>query len=133
MLVVSIAGAVGTLGYTIANPKVGETFTEFYILGTSGKAIDYPTELSVGEEGRVIAGIVNREHETVTYSIQVTIDGVKNSEMGPVTLEHDEKWEEVASFMPDRAGNNQKVEFLLYRLDRDEVCRRVHLWIDVTK
>ncbi len=46
----------------------GERFTEFYILGLEGKADNYPDELTVGEEGRVILGIVNHEHEDgLTY------------------------------------------------------------------
>ncbi len=52
ILTLSILAAVGTLIYTVANPKVGERFTEFYILGTeTGKAEGYPKELKVGEAG----------------------------------------------------------------------------------
>ena len=61
ILVLLILGALGTLGYVIATPKVGETFTEFYILGQEGKAADYPKELNTGQEGRVIVGVVNHE------------------------------------------------------------------------
>jgi len=45
ILVIAIIGAIGTLGYVIAKPKVGERFTEFYILGPNGKAEGYPTKL----------------------------------------------------------------------------------------
>ena len=38
VLVVAIIGATGTLRYVISTPKVGERFTEFYILGPQGKA-----------------------------------------------------------------------------------------------
>ena len=88
ILTLTIRGALGALGYTIANPKVGERFTEFYIEGLGGKAADYPEELVVGGEGKVIVGIINREHETVTYRVEVAIDGVKNNEVGPVALDH---------------------------------------------
>ncbi len=131
ILTLTILGALGTLGYTIANPKVGERFTEFYIEGLGGKAADYPEELAVGEEGQVIVGIINREHETVTYRVEVVIDGVKNSEVGPVALDHDGEWEEIVGFTPGKAGDNQKVEFLLYKQGQNEVYQRLHLWVDI--
>jgi uncharacterized membrane protein len=114
-LILAIAAAIGTLGYVIATPRVGERFTEFYILGPGGRAEDYPRELKVGEEAKVIVGIINREHETVSYRVEVTIEGVINNEVGPIVLEHDEKWQEIISFTPHRAGANQTVEFLLYK------------------
>ena len=33
VLAIAILGALGTLGYVIATPKVGQQFTEFYLLG----------------------------------------------------------------------------------------------------
>ena len=131
LLTLTILGALGTLGYAIASPKVGERFTEFYIEGLEGKAADYPEELVMGEEGEVIVGIINREHETVTYRVEVAINGVKNSEVVPVALDHDGEWEETVGFTPNKAGDNQKVEFLLYRQGQSEVYQRLHLWVDV--
>ena len=131
ILVLAIVGALGMLGYAIASSKAGEKFTEFYILGLDGKAIDYPDEMIVGEEGKVKVGITNREQETATYWVEVAIEGVKSNEVGIVTLEDGEKWEGVAGFAPDRVGDNQKVEFLLYKQGWDGVYQRLHLWVDV--
>lgn len=131
ILVVSILGALGMLGYVIAKPKVGERFTEFYILGREGKAIDYPKELLVGEEGKVIVGIINQEHETVSYRLEVRINGMKSNEVGPIVLEHEEERELEVSFVPLVSGNNQKVEFLLYKQGQTEACQSLHLWVEV--
>ncbi len=130
ILALTILGALGVLGYTIANPKV-EEFTEFYILGLGGKATGYPEELMVGEEGKVMVAIVHREQEIATYRVVVTIGGVKNNEVGAVTLKDGEKWEGIVGFTPDKAGDNQKVEFLLYRQGWDGVYQRLHLRVDV--
>jgi uncharacterized membrane protein len=132
ILVVAILGALGMLGYVIAKPKAGERFTELYILGVGGKAEDYPQELTIGEEGKVIVGIINREHERVSYQVEVVIDNVKNNEVGPIELEHDEKWEGIVVFTPSEPGEDQKVEFLLYKNGGAEPSvESLHLWIDV--
>ena len=133
IFIAAILGAVGTLSYVIATPKAGEKFTEFQVLGLEGKATDYPRELKVGEEGRVIVGIINREHETVSYRMEVRIDGVKHKELGALVLEHDERWEEIVSFSADRAGDSQKVEFLLYKNGENEPYLKLHLWVNVTE
>ncbi|MCL0098362.1 DUF1616 domain-containing protein [Dehalococcoidia bacterium] len=135
VLILAIVGAIGTLGYVIASPRVGERFTEFYILGLEGKAEGYPTELTVGEEGRVILGITNREHEIMGYEVKIKVDGVLQRRIGPVELEHEESWREQVGFIPREPGKNQRVEFVLYKIrtlgTEDEPGPTLHLWIDV--
>ena len=134
ILIVAILGTVGTLGYVITTPKVGEKFTEFYVLGLEGKLMDYPSELKVGEEGEVIVRIINREHEMVSYRVEVRIDGMINNEIGPILLEHGEKYEEEVVFVPHKAGDNQKLELLLYKGGDANPCSEpLHLWLDVTE
>jgi len=132
ILIVSILGALGIMGYVMVRPKVGETFTEFYILGVEGKTADYPEELVMGEEGEMTIGIINREHRTVSYQLESRINGMKNSEVGPIILKHEERWEGKASFVPKVSGDNQKVEFLLYKDGEVEpYLEPLRLWVDV--
>ena len=134
ILVAVVAVAIGTLGYAIATSKGGEKFTEFYILGLSGQALDYPKELKIGEESKVIVGIINHEGEVVNYNIEVVIDGVKQGEEKTVVLEHEEEWEGEVTFTPGVAGDNQKVEFLLRKNgDAEPFLEPLHLWIDVSE
>ncbi len=129
-MALALLGGLAALGYAVTKP-VPEKFTEFYMLGVSGKATDYPKELSVGEEGKVIVGVVNREYEPVSYKIEVVVNGVKSKEIGPIMLEHGNEWKEVVGFTPDRTVGTQKVEFLLYKQGRSEVYKSLHLWIKV--
>jgi uncharacterized membrane protein len=139
VLVVAILGAIGTLGYVVATPRVGEKFTEFYILGPDGKAENYPTELKVGEEGRVIVGIVNHEQVRTSYKVEVWISGEKaklridgeDRDEIRVELEHEVGWEREVSFVPQKAGEGQKVEFVLYKEGEPYFEEPLHLWIDV--
>jgi len=139
VLAVAIVGAIGTLGYVVATPKVGEKFTEFYVLGTEGEAANYTTELKVGEEGRVILGIVNHEQEEASYAVEVWIDGEKaklrfegeDKDEISVELENEGKWEKEVGFVPQKAGEEQKVEFVLYKDGEPYFEEPLYLWVDV--
>ena len=63
--------AVTLTMYVIVFPKVGEKFTEFYVLGVDGTAYQYPRNLSIGENASVILGISNHEYRTITYTVEV--------------------------------------------------------------
>ena len=132
-MAVVMLGALGVLCYILAAPPVGERFTEFYVLGMEGMAVDYPVKLVVGKEGRVIMGIVNHEHEPVSYRVEVMVNGEKNNNVGPVLLGHEEKWEEEVGFTIETAGEKQKVEFFLYKQGQTDVYRALHLWVEVTE
>ena len=131
VLVLAIMGTIGAIVYLAITPHIGEKFTEFYILGLQGKAEDYPTDIVLGEEARVILGIVNQEYEEVSYRVEVRIDKATNKKIGPVVLPHEQKWEQAISFTPTKVGEDQKVEFVLYKHGQEEPCLTLRLWINV--
>lgn len=132
LLVLSILGAVGALVYVIVTPKVGERFTEFYILGSEGKAEGYPRDLTVGEEAGVIVGVVNNEYEAVEYRVEVRLKGEVIGEVKSIRLGHEEKWERRVTFVPGIAGDNMNLKFLLYKGEGSEAYRTLHLWVKVS-
>ena len=134
-LVCAILVALGSLGYVIATPKQGERFTEFYILGVDGKAENYPRQVALGEPMELIIGVVNHEHEVVGYRIDIVIDGIESEEIITEALAHEEKWEEVVSFVPKSLGKEQRVEFWLYKNAETEPCFEdpLHIYINVTE
>jgi uncharacterized membrane protein len=71
LLAALIIISVILLLYVILVPKVGEKFTEFYVLGPNGKAEGYPQNLSVGENATVVIGISNHEYQDVSYTVEV--------------------------------------------------------------
>ncbi len=160
LLLVAIVGAIGTLGYVIAKPKVGERFTEFYILGRYGRAEYYPGKFimeknkvvavdyggEVGEvdaqRGEVTLGIVNHEHRRATYQIGVRLnagdiavgfEGENRTLIGPIRLEPDEKWGRMISFAPLHPGDNQKLEFILYQDGVQYFQTPVYIWINAVE
>ena len=140
ILIISILLAISVTVYVIVTPKEGEKFTEFYVLGPGGMAEDYPTNLTVGEEGEVIIGVVNHEYAAVTYQLELKVNG-KVIDQKSIVLTHNETWEGPFTFKPKKAGEDQKLEFLLYKNpfnksvygeeDEEEIYRALHLWVDV--
>jgi len=148
---------VGVLIYTVAFPKVGERFTEFYLLGTSGQAADYPKTIVMSADrvatvdygsgpvadtqARLIIGIINREQAETTYQVQLTINGqpvpiLINGQtvdtLGPITLANDEKYEQEIGFVPPATGIDQKVEFILLVGGQPYFEDPPHIWVDVS-
>ena len=131
-MAILILGAIGAIAYVVQFHPPEAKFTEFYILGLEGKAKDYPEVLRVGQEGRVLLSIVNYEYKTVSYWVEVRIDGVRNNKIGPIILGHGKKWQNEMSFTPKVAGLEQKVEFLLYQEEGSQQhSSSLHIWIDV--
>ena len=117
----------------VVTPKVGERFSEFYILGKEGKAANYPKELTVGEEAKVIVGIINHEQEKMTYKLEAVVDGQMTDELGPIVLEPNGEWEGEIGFTSQVVGGNQKVEFWLYKQGQSEISQKLQLWINVNQ
>ncbi|AKB30506.1 hypothetical protein MSSAC_4205 [Methanosarcina siciliae C2J] len=135
ILVFSILLSVTTLVYVVITPKEGEHFTEFYILGPEGMADSYPTNYTLGENGKVIIGIVNHEYRPVNYTMEVRLENRSlplPEDMQQITLAHNETWEEPLALTPPVEGKNMKLEFLLFNeTDKNTSYRDLHLWINV--
>jgi len=133
-VLIVILTALGGLGYVFVVPKQGETFTEFYILGAEGKAENYPKQVIQGEPVELVIGIINHEYEVTSYQIDIEINGNENKKITIDPLSHEEKWEDIVSFIPQSLGKGQKVEFWIYRNGTSQPYFKdpLHLYIDVT-
>jgi uncharacterized membrane protein len=110
-----------------------EGFTEFYILGPEGKTSDYPKQVLLGESVDMVIGVVNHEHKPASYRLKITIDGTENIQVSVGTLAQEAKHEQRISFIPQVAGQKQRVDFYLYKNDEDKPCSGtpLHFYIDV--
>jgi uncharacterized membrane protein len=96
IVAVTFLGAMITLGYVVANPRTGEEFTEFYIVG----AENLPGELAIGSEASVALGIINREHDTMSYQVEALVGGSPLTGTGLIELDHGGTWEGEVGFVP---------------------------------
>ncbi len=97
VLVLALLGAVVAMVHFVLNPRSGDRFTEFYIVG----AESWPEEIAAGEEVAVVLGITNREGETMAYEAEVLIGDSRLAIAGPTEVGHGGTWEGRISFVPD--------------------------------
>lgn len=135
LLIFSILLSVTTLIYVVINPKEGEHFTEFYILGPEGKADNYTTKYVLGESGNITVGIVNHEYRPVNYTLEIRLENKSlplPANLQQITLANNQVWEAPVTFTPSFVGENMKLEFLLFNeTNRSVPYRNLHLWINV--
>jgi uncharacterized membrane protein len=131
VLLVVVLGAIGTLCYVIIAPRSGEKFTEFYVRATNGEETNYPQELYLGETYDVTIVIINHEQQEMPYRVEIQSAGTVIGELGPVVLKNEQAWEQEFGFTPLSSGDNQKVEFFLYKQGQTEIYRTLHLRFDV--
>ncbi len=129
--VIALALLLGFRFGVLGGSRVGEAFTEFYVLGPGGKAEGYPKRLLPGQPAKVILGIINHEEQATQYSIQIGAGTEQLQTRGPITIGNGETWEGQVSFVPPRPGKRVKVEFVLFKNGNAAPYRSLHLWLEV--
>ncbi|MDO8725066.1 MAG: DUF1616 domain-containing protein [Candidatus Methanoperedens sp.] len=137
-MVIAILIVSAMLIYAIMT-REQEKFTAFYILGSNGKAEDYPSEIYINKEIQLLTGIENYEYQPVNYTLRVQLDNRILKEQ-PVYLKDKEKWLENVTFTPritssiaassialSKQEPRSKLEFVLLKDNRS--YRSVHLWV----
>lgn len=154
LLVISVVLAVASVGYAVAVPQQGESFSEFYLLteDEDGELVadDYPTEFTRGESRSLVVGIGNHEHERTNYTVVVALHRVQVQNNSTTVLEveeldryrtqlaHNETWHLEHNVTPTMTGRSLRLTYMLYRGDApanpsvDTAYRELHLWINVT-
>ena len=129
-LIISLAGVI----YISVTPgATTDPYTEFYVLGPTGNASGYPTNLSVGETGTVIVGITNHEHREMQYTVALA-NNTTLITTRTATVRDEVTWEDRFSFTPETPGR-MRLRILLYRGDSadldEEPYRQLRLQVNV--
>ncbi len=136
ILIFTIILTVGVIYYVITTPRMGEKFTEFYILGPSEKAESYPTELKLGSNITLLTGIVNHENSPINYTLRIILDDdILSSE--ELMLNHNDKLEKNVTFVPYKKNNDKdndkKLKLLLFKENNFTTpYRELYLWVNIT-
>ena len=154
-IVVMLVASVVVLAWAVTTPRVGERFTQLAILGPGGMATDYPRNLSVGEEARVLVSVKSFEHRVANYTIALVLTNLTDNTtivdsysidwnaVNPMTpyraiaqnftLDHLEYYNQTFDFSVTATGT-WKLQFLLFIDDQpvtQDAYREVYLWLTV--
>jgi uncharacterized membrane protein len=129
-----IAVIIVAIVFTIfleTTPNPNRKYSEFYLLGSEGKAENYPRQIPIGQRTSVIAGIVNHEQSKISYKIDIFIDNLINQSYDSIDIPSEYKWEQQLFFLPTIIGNNQKLSFVLYKEKGNSPYLSLYYWINV--
>ena len=154
LLVVSLVLAVSSVGYAVAVPKQGESFTEFYLLTErdDGELVadGYPTEFVAGQSQSLVVGVGNQEHQQQAYTVVVELHDVQVTDNWTrvvdrqrlqtfeLETEHNETWQRQHTVTPELTGDRMRLTYMLYRgappatPTTDNAYRELHLWVNVS-
>jgi uncharacterized membrane protein len=131
--VVLVLGSLAAM-YTISSLSNGPKANEFYLLSTQGTTENYTRTIHMGESVSMDAVIINYKPKPLDYVIRVEINGQEIASSDQILVNPNQKWQKQLSFVPQTAGNNQKVEYLLYNSDNTSTpIDQLYIWIDVIK
>ncbi len=133
IITIAIVVAIGGLAYIIISAQQNEPYTEFYLLGPDGKAENYPRQLLLNEPAEVILVVVNHERQPSSYRIAVQMHNTTYDTIDTGILQDEQKYEERISILPKEPGENQRIDFWLYRNGSDIAYfeKPLYLYIDV--
>ncbi len=155
-IAVMLIASVVVLAWAVTTPREGETFTQLALLGPSGMASDYPHNLTVDEDARVLLSVKSFEHQPMNYTVVIvltnatdynfTVDdysidwGLTNA-MTPhsaiaqnFSIDHLEYYNQTFDFNVVGEGT-WKLQFLLFTEGQEftqNAYRSVHLWLNIS-
>lgn len=128
ILIFTIAAAAWAVTSSAEPPAT----SEFYILGEEDLAQDYPRQGAVGQPQQVTIGINNLEGQDKAYWVAAYQDQELIGTAGPFSIKDSQKLSAPLSYTPVQAGENVRIEFLLYQDLDESPYRRLELWMAVS-
>ncbi len=135
-----------TVFHVLTSEGKAQGFTTNFVLRGERIVINQPGEKETAEAwgagpdemGKVKLNIENQERRKTAYRIRLRMDGqdipfLVNgkmvTEIGPVTVPHEGKWEQEVGYLPPKAEGKYTLEFILFKGDLE--YRRLHLFLTV--
>ncbi|WP_135822882.1 DUF1616 domain-containing protein [Halostella litorea] len=133
VLVLSVLLAAGTMGYALAAPQDGESYSSIALLteNESGglEADGYDTNLTRGETTDLVVSVENSEGSETNYTVVAVVERVEPTAEGVRVLERQEldrfgatvgpgeMWRQRHAAAPELVGDDLRLTYYLYRGD----------------
>jgi uncharacterized membrane protein len=153
LLIVSVLIATATMGYALAVPQDGESYSSISLLteNDSGELVaeGYPTNFTAGEPADLVVSVENDEGSETDYTVVVVVQRVDPSADGVRVLEQQEldrieatvgpgeTWRQEHQVASEMVGEDLRLTYLLYRGEPPETPTRenayhdLYVWMDV--
>jgi uncharacterized membrane protein len=129
LFILIISCILGSVSYFIVKSYTNNKFTEFYLLNNDQKTNYFQQDMSLGDTLNVYVGIDNKEHKSLNYSVEITLDGNNISSFNNIELNDNDKWQQSVDIIPDKTGLDQEVVFTLFKDSKS--YRELRLWLNV--
>jgi len=155
-LAAAIVASVAAMGYAVAAPAPGESYTEMSVLtrNATGELVaeDYPRAFEPGASDPLVVEVTNHEGERTDYSVVAQLQRVRQADDGSArvvesqrlatftpTVGAGETWRTTHEVTPTMSGEDLRLTYFVYAgqvpddPDGSEADGRVHVWVDVTE
>ncbi|WP_134672119.1 DUF1616 domain-containing protein [Halorussus marinus] len=156
---VALAGAVvvavAAVGYAVAAPGPGQSYTDAYLLSQNetGQLVadDYPRNFTSGESRPIVVGLDNHEGAETDYTVVVELQRVQQADDGGARVVQDrrlaaftptvadgETWRVRHDVTPTMTGDDLRLAYLVYRgappenPSTESAYEHVHVWVNVS-
>jgi uncharacterized membrane protein len=137
LLVIGVVCAVSSSIVTF-NKNI-TTYSELYILGSDGKADNYPVTMAVNQKVSVELIVASSEREDTSYKLkivsvnsQILVDGNKPDNITFTLSDKQQKTLNV-TFSFTQPGSAEKIEFDLYKDGSQDIYLSTYLKVNVTE
>jgi uncharacterized membrane protein len=120
------------LALAVAPGLPGTPQTDFFVLGRSGLAANYPARVVAGERIVLDIGMTNREAAAASFKVVVRTGETELARTPAIELAAGEEWRGTVAFQASIVGQRQEIELLLYKAADTPPLRSLRLWLDVS-
>lgn len=117
--------------YLIVIHNPGEDYTEFYLIDQDNNTTNYPINITRDSVRKINVGIINKEHDTTNYTVIAYKDDETIAKFNK-TLKNNEEYEfEYYIDSTHAVGENQSIDFKLYKGNVSAPYRTLYLKYNV--